>query len=87
VTIPSLSINANGDLVFGTIFGDIVQPKAKVYTMNNTTGVLTLLGWQPDYVVSGNLVSFNYTGKTFCDIATFLLNNTTGTDDLRLGRR
>jgi hypothetical protein len=58
----SLSINANGDLVFGTIFGDIVQPKAKVYTMNNTTGVLTLLGWQPDYVVSGNLVSFNYTG-------------------------
>lgn len=32
-------------------------------------------------------VSFNYTGNTFCDIATFLLNNTTATDDLRLARQ
>jgi ribonucleotide monophosphatase NagD (HAD superfamily) len=32
-------------------------------------------------------VSFNYTGNTFCDIATFLLNNTTDVDDLRLARQ
>jgi hypothetical protein len=59
----SLSVNGNGDLVLGTSVGDQLQPKAKVYTMNNTTGVLTLLAWQPDYVVSGNQVSFNYTGS------------------------
>ncbi|MEI6744070.1 MAG: HAD hydrolase-like protein, partial [bacterium] len=32
-------------------------------------------------------VSFNYTGNTFCDIATFLLNKTSATDDLRLVRQ
>jgi hypothetical protein len=58
----SLSVDGNGDLVFGTIFGDIVQPSAKVYAMNNTTGVLTLLQWQPEYIINGGDVSFNYTG-------------------------
>jgi ribonucleotide monophosphatase NagD (HAD superfamily) len=32
-------------------------------------------------------VSSNYTGNTFCDIATFLLKNTTDVDDLRLARQ
>lgn len=31
-------------------------------------------------------VSFNYTGNTFCDIATLLLNNITDTDNLQLER-
>lgn len=59
----ALSVDANGDLVFSTIFGDIVQPKAKVYNMNITTGVLTLLAWQPHYVITGNQVTFNYVGS------------------------
>jgi 4-nitrophenyl phosphatase len=32
-------------------------------------------------------ISFDYTGNTFCDIATFLLKNTTDVDDLRLARQ
>jgi 4-nitrophenyl phosphatase len=32
-------------------------------------------------------ISFDYTGNTFCDIATILLNNTSGTGDLRLARQ
>jgi Secretion system C-terminal sorting domain len=57
----SLTVNGTGQLVIGTSIGSKIQPKAKAYTMNNTTGVLTLLGWQPTYVVtSGNKVSFTY---------------------------
>ncbi len=59
----SLTLDANGNLVFGTVFGDHVQSKAKVYTMDHTTGELTLLNWQPDYVINGNKVTFNYTGS------------------------
>ncbi len=32
--------------------------------MNNTTGVLTTLSWQPTYVVNGNLVSMTYGSYT-----------------------
>jgi|688.fasta_scaffold00272_16 hypothetical protein len=56
----SLSINGNGDLVIATSVGNQIQPKANVYTMNNTTGVMTLLSWQPGYVLNGNAVSFSF---------------------------
>jgi Secretion system C-terminal sorting domain/Beta-propeller repeat len=57
----SLTVNGTGQLVIGTSIGSKTQPKAKAYTMNNTTGVLTLLGWQPTYIVTGgNKVSFTY---------------------------
>lgn len=59
----ALSLNGNGDLVIETTIGNHTQPKAKVYEMNNLTGVLTLLGWQPDYVINSNQVSFNFTGS------------------------
>ncbi len=59
----SLTLDTDGNLVFGTVFGDHVQSKAKVYTMDHTTGELTLLNWQPDYVINGNKVTFNYTGS------------------------
>jgi Secretion system C-terminal sorting domain/Beta-propeller repeat len=57
----SLTVNGTGQLVIGTSIGSKIQPKAKAYTMNSTTGVLTLLGWQPTYIItSGNKVSFTY---------------------------
>jgi hypothetical protein len=57
----SLTVDALGNLKIATTLGTLKQPKAKAYTMNNTTGVLTLLGWQPTYVVTGgNKVSFTY---------------------------
>jgi hypothetical protein len=60
----SLIVNANGALVIGTSVGNQVQPKAKAYTMNNTTGMLTLLSWQPSYVItSSNKVSFSNLGS------------------------
>jgi Secretion system C-terminal sorting domain len=57
----SLTVDALGNLKIATTLGTLKQPKAKAYTMNNTTGVLTLLVWQPTYVVTGgNKVSFTY---------------------------
>jgi Secretion system C-terminal sorting domain len=57
----SLTVNGTGQLVIGTSIGSKIQPKAKAYTMNSTTGVLTLLGWQPTYIITGgNKVSFTY---------------------------
>ncbi|MFK7756707.1 MAG: T9SS type A sorting domain-containing protein [Flavobacteriales bacterium] len=56
----SMTIDANGNLVFGTTFGDHVQSKAKVYNMNPSTGELYELSWQPDYVITGNKVSFSF---------------------------
>lgn len=58
----SLSLNASGDLIIGTSLVDQIQPEAKVYTMDITTGALTELSWQPEYVVASNKVTFNYTG-------------------------
>lgn len=59
----SIAIDGSGNLVLETIFGNHSQQKAEVYTMNNATGVLTLLAWQPDYVVNGNHVSFTNMGS------------------------
>ncbi len=59
----SLSVDGSGKLVIATSIGNITFTKAKAYTMNNTTGVLTLLGWQPSYSISGNAVSFTSFGS------------------------
>ena len=60
----SLSVNGSGNLIIETSIGNHTQPKANVYTINNTTGVLTLLGWQPDYTITGgNKVSFSNMGS------------------------
>lgn len=54
-----LTVDGLGNLNIATTLGTLKQPRAKAYTMNNTTGVLTLLGWQPTYVVTGgNKVTF-----------------------------
>ncbi len=58
-----LSVNGSGNLIVATSCGEIVFTKAKAYTMNNTTGVLTLLGWQPSYSISSNVVSFTSFGS------------------------
>ncbi|MCC6600180.1 MAG: hypothetical protein IT223_05850, partial [Crocinitomicaceae bacterium] len=58
-----LSINGSGQLVIDTEFGDHILDKAKAYTLNHTTGELTLLGWQPSYVLSSDEVSFSSFGS------------------------
>ena len=55
----SISVDGAGNLVLETILGNHTQQKAKVYTMNNTTGALTLLNWQPNYTVNGNAVEYD----------------------------
>ncbi len=59
----SLSVDGSGKLVIATSIGNIIFTKAKAYTMHNTTGVLTLLGWQPSYSISGSAVSFTSFGS------------------------
>ncbi len=54
----ALSLDGSGGLVIENTIANHTQPKALVYEMNNTTGVLTLLAWQPDYNIAGNNVSF-----------------------------
>ncbi|MBL0316546.1 MAG: hypothetical protein IPP69_12475, partial [Flavobacteriales bacterium] len=57
----SLSLDGNGNLNVNTGIGSIVFTRPKAYTLNTTTGALTLLGWQPNYSISSNTVSFvNY---------------------------
>ncbi|MFK7755596.1 MAG: T9SS type A sorting domain-containing protein [Flavobacteriales bacterium] len=56
----SMTLDSSGNLVFGTTFGDHVQSKAKVYNMNPATGELYALAWQPDYVITGDKVSFSF---------------------------
>jgi hypothetical protein len=58
-----LSLASNGDLILETPFGDFTQAKAAVYQMNEVTGELTLLPWQPNYVIIDNQVSFDLTGS------------------------
>jgi len=58
-----LSIDGSGNLLIPTTIGDITFTKAKAYSMNNTTGALTLLGWQPSYSISGSAVSFTSFGS------------------------
>jgi Secretion system C-terminal sorting domain/Beta-propeller repeat len=53
-----LLVNPSGQLVIQTSIGDIVYAKPKVYNMNGSTGALTLLSWQPNYVINANKVSF-----------------------------
>jgi hypothetical protein len=57
-----LSIDGTGKLKIATTIGTIIYTKAKAYSMNNSTGALTLLSWQPSFVVSGNKVGFTSFG-------------------------
>jgi len=58
-----LSVYGNGNLIVATSIGDITFTKTKAYSMNNGTGALTLLGWQPSYSISGSAVSFTSFGS------------------------
>jgi hypothetical protein len=58
-----LSISSNGDLIIHTAIGDQIQPKPKAYEMNEVSGELTLLSWQPEYIITDNEISFLYTGN------------------------
>lgn len=57
-----LSVDGSGNLVIATTIGNITYKKAKAYSMNTTTGVLTLLGWQPTYSIAGSAVKFGSIG-------------------------
>jgi hypothetical protein len=57
-----LSVDGSGNLVITTTIGNITYKKAKAYSMNTTTGVLTLLGWQPTYTITGSSVKFGSIG-------------------------
>jgi hypothetical protein len=60
----NLSVLVNGDLEIGTTLGSIVQKRPKVYTMNPTTGSLTQLAWQPNYVlIDTNTIGFELAGS------------------------
>jgi hypothetical protein len=59
----SLSIAANGNLIIATTIGQIEYAKPKAYSMNLTSGALTLHSWQPSYAISSNKVSFNGIGS------------------------
>lgn len=58
----SLNVDSNGHLEIETDLGGITLKKAKAYTLNIATGDLTLLSWEPDYLVSSNSVSFTGIG-------------------------
>lgn len=58
-----LSVDVSGNLKVSTAIGDIVFTKVKAYSMNNSTGALTLLGWQPSYSINGNAVQFTGFGS------------------------
>ncbi len=58
-----LSVDGSGNLIIATTIGNITYKKAKAYSMNTTTGALTLLGWQPSYSISGSTVSFTSIGS------------------------
>ncbi len=62
-----LSVDGNGALVMQTTVGTLVQPQALAYEMDGS-GELTLLGWQPDYVVSSGVVSFDGIGSYSGDL-------------------
>ncbi len=62
-----LSVDGNGALVMETTIGTLVQPQALAYEMDGN-GELTLLGWQPDYVVSSGVVSFDGIGSYSGDL-------------------
>ena len=59
----SLSVDGSGKLIISTTIGNIVYTKAKAYTLNHTTGVMTLLGWQPSYSITGSSVAFTSFGS------------------------
>lgn len=58
----TVSVDTNGSLVTETIIGNLVQPKANAYKMDLISGELTAYNWQPSYVVSSNVVSFENLG-------------------------
>jgi hypothetical protein len=58
----SLSLSATGNLIISSTIGDIEYAKPKAYSMNLTTGALTLHSWQPSYVITANKVSFSGIG-------------------------
>jgi Secretion system C-terminal sorting domain len=59
----SLSLSATGNLIISSTIGDIEYAKPKAYSMNLTTGALTLHSWQPSYFISNNKVSFSGIGS------------------------
>ena len=61
--LTSLSLDVNGNLVIETSIGNQVQLKANAYSMNNASGMLTILPWQPDYYINGNKVTFSNIGS------------------------
>jgi hypothetical protein len=63
-----LSVNGNDELVIETDIGDLVQPQAIAYKMD-TLGNLTPYGWQPEYSVSTDQVTFEAIGTYDIDEA------------------
>lgn len=57
----SLYVDGNDALVIESEIGELVQPQPLAYTMD-AYGELTLLGWQPEYDVSGDEVTFTSIG-------------------------
>lgn len=57
-----LTVDSIGNLLIETIIGNIPITKPKAYTMNNSTGTLTLLNWQPSFSINSNVVSFEEVG-------------------------
>lgn len=55
-------MDGNDALVIESEIGELVQPQPLAYTMD-AYGELTLLGWQPEYDVSGDEVTFTSFGS------------------------
>lgn len=57
-----LYVDGNDALVIASTIGELVQPQAIAYEMDGA-GELSLLGWQPSYVVDDDEVSFEDFGE------------------------
>lgn len=58
-----LGVSSNGHLNISTSIGEVNYSQVKAYTMNSSTGSLTLLNWQPAYDINGNSVQLTGFGS------------------------
>ncbi len=63
----ALSVDGNEALVIESSIGELVQPQALAYEMD-ANGELSVLGWQPEYLVSGGEVTFDAIGSWTGDL-------------------
>lgn len=67
----SLYVDGNDALVIESSIGELVQPQAIAYEMD-AYGELSVLGWQPEYDVSGDEVTFlgigSYSGRLVFEV-------------------